>query len=196
MFHYNLKDMKRTLVLFLLVVSTLLLQFTPRIAIASDDIFLNEDFSYPDGLAPAPNWIQENTECNDIIGCYIIPTVPNDDGTTALWTVLDNRYNLHVTTHNPLVFVRTIPSNWPAELTNYEVSFDINLVDSIYYDRNFVFRYIDPNHWYGIHLYSNIVYLEKAYFDNGTNKGSVLAQNSFNFEANTTYNFKISVFSL
>ena len=87
-----------------------------------------ETFSYNNDISPAPNWIVENTECNDVVGCSSISDIFNNDGSLAKWIVNDGWYKLHITPHSPLSFTRSLPSNWPENLKDYSISFDIYLL--------------------------------------------------------------------
>lgn len=153
-----------------------------------------ETFNYPDNSIPAPGWIQVSHECTSD-GCEEIGNVINSDNTYANWTVINGRYQLHITPHQELTFVRTFPENWPEELNNYEVIFDMFTLGSINYDRNFVFRYVDPHQWYGLHFYGSSIFIEKQLFNPITkeNKGKPLKKITYNFQPNTSYTFKIRV---
>lgn len=180
----------------LTIIITVLLFFSCTKNVLATPPFEEEDtFTYNNEVSPAPNWEQIFHECSNT-GCYEISEVLNNDGTKATWTVANGHYEIHITSHQKLTFVRTFPLNWPTDLKNYEIVFDMFTKDSINYDRNFAFRYIDQHTWYGLHFYGTTIYLEKALFNPQTqeNKGKLLSQTNFSFSENQIYRFKIRVY--
>jgi len=178
---------------FTILLLVLLLSKTPATIAASPPFDSIELFNYNEGISPAPGWYQENSVYDSYNGSTIVGDVSNSDGTLAKWTVTNGHYQLHITPHSQLTFVRSFPLNWPSGLNNYEIEYDMYTLNGINLDRNFSFRHIDQNRHYEIHTYGNIIYLDKAGFDtvNHNNLGITLDSSTFNFSDNTLYHFKI-----
>ncbi len=186
------KNIYKNLLITLTIVTSLF-QIKTASAKASAPFEEYETFDYPEDTSPAPGWMQIFSECKETVGCYTINDVTNSDGTKPYWTVKNKRYEIHSTPHSTLTFIRTFPTNWPEDLKNYSVTFDINMKESVNQDRNFTFRYVDVNRWYELHFYSNKIYMDKAFFDTKTNKnkGKNLGEATYPFQPNHTYTFKI-----
>lgn len=78
------------------------------------------------------------------------------------------------------------------QIDNYQIDFDWVMTDSTYMDRNMVFRWKDPQNWYGIKLFSNDILLQKASEEGNTN-GLKNSSGTFPFEPNGRYHFSITM---
>jgi len=181
--------------IIILFLSSISLFISPLPIKAITPFGFTETFSYPDGTKPSPGWETIFAECPESLGCHLVEGVFNNDGTIAEWIVEDQHYFMHVTSHQTLTRIFSLPINWPLNLNNYSVELDMFMMDNTHYDRNFVFRYQDLNHWYGIHTYASSVYLEKSYFNPETkaNNSKGLAHASYPFSINQTYHFKVEL---
>ena len=187
--------MRKVVILLFSIISLLVLLpiNAPAITAGNPPFESIELFNYNEGVSPAPGWYQENSVYDSYNGSTIVGDVSNSDGTLAKWTVTNGHYQLHITPHSQLTFVRSFPLNWPSGLNNYEIEYDMYTLNGINLDRNFSFRHIDQNSHYEVHTYGNMIYLDKAGFDteNHKNLGKTLDSSTYNFSDNTLYHFKI-----
>lgn len=105
------------------------------------------------------------------------------------WLVENNKYGIRI---NRSCVTETIPVglNIPSSVS-YSFEVDMTMAQTVNMDRNFVFKYKDPENWYGIHTIGSSVYLQKV-----VNGGEYRLPNwhfSYGFVDNETYRFKIEI---
>lgn len=123
-----------------------------------------------------------------------------NDGDTSDWTIVRNtcssnwiasnlQYGINIVSPcitEAIPDLLVIPTN---QEYNFEV--DMTMVGTINADRNFVFKYLDSNNWYGIHTVGTDVYLHKVV--NGVEYFLANWHTNFQFSDNQTYHFLVNV---
>ncbi len=111
------------------------------------------------------------------------------------WHIEDGMYGFKVSSNDMVNGCKTysiLTSQQIPEGANYVYEFDMKFPNTVYADRNFFIKYVDINNWYDVHLYNTMVHLEKVYNQPGVIDPFPLE--SYNFQAGSTYHFKISVY--
>jgi hypothetical protein len=168
--------------------------FIPEYLKAAPPFEEYETFNSYEGGIP-DNWEVYKFTCSEA-GCIPVSIIENYDGTNAEWVVNNGKYGIHITSQPVLTFTQTLPSLWPPTLSNYSISFDMYLVGSINYDRNFVIRHtISDNwyRWYEIHIYGNKITLQKADTINGGGAIESYTGSAFNHSVGGKYHFETQV---
>ncbi|KKU08989.1 MAG: hypothetical protein UX13_C0052G0001 [Candidatus Woesebacteria bacterium GW2011_GWB1_45_5] len=94
---------------------------------------------------------------------------------------------------NGRCITETIPSSLsiPVDIS-YSFEVDLAVTDNVS-DRNFVFKYKDPNNWYDVHIYGQMIHIQKVI--DGIDRSSTLLNSgtTYSFQAGQTYHFKVEV---
>lgn len=105
------------------------------------------------------------------------------------WLPYDGKYGIEI---NIGCVTETLPNSLLInDGISYRYEVDMLMKNSVDMDRNFVFKYLDQQNWYGIHTYKNNVYLHKVV--NGNEYFLDNWHTYFNFEPDATYNFKVEI---
>lgn len=142
-------------------------------------LFLSPDNSY----AQTPIYF-DNFDDNDTSN-WIVPR----NTCTSGWQNENQQYLIKI---NGGCVTETIPADLVITAENYSFEVDMSITN-INMDRNFVFKYTNPNNWYGIHIIDNNIYLHKVVA--GTEYFLDNWHTLYAFEPNKTYHFKVNVFN-
>ncbi len=138
-------------------------------------------FTFPKKVS-AQVIFSENFDDNNASG-WIVPR----DTCSSDWQVVSNKYG--ITTNSCIT--ETIPDTLIIDDgASYSFEVDMTMPSSLN-DRNFVFKYLDANNWYGIHTYHNAVYVQKVV--GGTEYILSNRQTNFDFVTGGTYSFRVDV---
>lgn len=156
---------------FILITASLFLGliFTPAKTLSAQTVYFQDNFD--DG--EASDWTIVRNTC------------------LADWVVENNKYGIRI---NRWCTTESLPNtiNIPPDIS-YSFEVDMTMSQSIYMDRNFVFKYQDSNNWYGIHAIGTRVYLQKVV--NGVEYFLPNWFIDYPFQDNQTYRFKLDVMS-
>lgn len=157
----------------LLLLSLVLVAFcllVPKDSFAST-IF--ED-NFNDSTASSSKWVRSG------------PQLFNGDNSQANWKFENGTVGMKIV-NKGFQFNELIPLNWNDANKNYEMEFDMKLINGA--DTNFVFRYKDHFNWYGVHGINNQFFLQKA----GGSWSQAPAMKNITFNSNQYYKFKVIV---
>ena len=161
-----------------LVLVVIIILFSPKKDIRAQSVLFQDSFDDND----ASDWnVVKNT-------CWY-------NGLVAKWEIHDGKYGVLINGGN--CRTETVPTLFspPAIFFNhFRYELDMTFSNSVSMDRNFIFRYVDQNNWYGIHTVDNRVYIHKVI--NGNDLSFYSATQTYPFVKDQTYRFKIEVDNL
>lgn len=130
--------------------------------------------NFNDSTASSSKWVRSG------------PQLFNGDNSQANWKFENGTVGMKIV-NKGFQFNELIPLNWNDAIKNYEMEFDMKLINGA--DTNFVFRYKDHFNWYGVHGINNQFFLQKA----GGSWSQAPSMKNITFNSNQFYKFKVIV---
>lgn len=108
----------------------------------------------------------------------------------ASWSVSDGKVRIDII-NSPHCITEIVPNNLNlTSINNYEYSFDIKMVDTVYTDRNAIFLWKDKDNWYDVKTYGQSILVQKVV--NGRVRTLPNPQRTYPFVNNIVYRVKIT----
>lgn len=141
--------------------------------------------SPPSVIAQTPLFA-DNFDDDNANGWIVVYNTCLYDGLPATWVVLNKMYGIKINggncQTNTIYDLNYVP-------LNIEYSFEVDMtLTSTSMDRNFLFKYLDEQNRYGLHLIGNMVYLELVV--DGEHQDIPA---SYPFQDNGTYHFEVNL---
>jgi len=173
-------SLKKILLVF--VFCTTFLSLTSKPTKAQTVLFQDNFDDDPEGSIPSDWIVSRNRQWgNPVLTCYY-------QGSPITWEVKNGALGIKI--EGPGCVTEIIPKTFELGgfINNYVYEFDMAMPGSVNVDRNFVFKYKNPENWYGFHIISNKVIFQKPI-------GSYYREETYyySFIANQTYRFRVEV---
>lgn len=163
----------------ILITTILFLFFTAATQVEAQQTIFHDNFD--DGNADGWIIVRNMQWLNPSEPCMYL-------GEPAQWIVENGRLGIRI--NGPACVTDYVVGTPILEgINSYVYEFDMEMPDSIDRDRNFIFKFLDLDNWYGYHFYSSTKSIEKIV----DGQGYSFPPMDFDFQPNRTYHFRVEV---